>query len=197
MQPTPAIQYNEPTQVDLPISPAHPNDLIQQSQTNEPIQQKPIVTPPSIEPLEAPPVSTDPTAPQPPTVSSIQSTASWPVQVPELSILTPFQKIEPLDEDGKTRFMPGCFVHKRAKLGKNVYIGLFVYVGADAVIGNHVVLLEDVVIAPKTIVPDNQIVIPDPITTELVEMLQDLEDVNPNFKEKMMPKVDAILKQEK
>lgn len=119
------------------------------------------------------------------------------MQVPETSILAPFQQIQPLEEVNKTRFMPGCFVHKTAKLGINVYVGIFVYVGAEAEIGNNVILLEDVSIPPKAIIPDNCVVIPDPITAKLVGILQDLETVDVNFKEQMQPRVESILHHEK
>lgn len=183
-EPTPTIHSSESTQETLKSTKIVPNGPDQETTSSETTS---IATPPSCDPLVPSP---------PPPVSSVQSIAK-PVQVPETSILTPFKQIQPLQELGKTRFMPGCFVHNTAKLGKNVYVGIFVYVGVEAEIGNNVVLLENVVVPPKVKIPDNCVVIPDPMTAELVEQLQDLESVNDNFKVQMQPKVDSILHNEK
>lgn len=189
IQPTPTVQSNESTGENLPSPPAHLIDPNQQVQTNEPIQQ----TPPSTVPLEshipsAPPLPNGPL----PVVSQVP--AEVPVKVPETSILEPFKPIQPIKELGENRFMPGCFVHTTAKLGTNVYVGIFGYVGADAIVGSNVTILEEAIVPPKAIIPDNTVLIQDPLTAELVDLLQDLQSVNVNFQNEMQPKVDAILK---
>lgn len=104
-------------------------------------------------------------------------------------------------KNNKMRRMPGSFVHKKAKLGENVYVGLFVYVGEGAEIGDNAILMENTMIPAKAKIADNTMVIPDPTTDELIDILQDmqevLEEVNDNYKEEMQPKVEEILSQEK
>lgn len=199
IQPTPTIQSNESTGEILPSPPAHLIDSNQQVQTNETSQQTPL---PLINPLKTTSVPSESHIPSAPPLDgplpvASQISAEFPVKVPETSILEPFKLIQPIKEIGENRFMPGCFVHKTAKLGTNVYVGIFGYIGAEAIVGSNVTILEEAIVPPKATIPNNTVLIQDPLTAELVDLLQDLETVKVNFKKEMQPKVDAILKSKK
>jgi UDP-3-O-[3-hydroxymyristoyl] glucosamine N-acyltransferase len=64
-----------------------------------------------------------------------------------------------LTEKPKGKEKP-CYVHKRAVLGKDVYVGAFTYIGKDVKIGNNVLIYPQCYIGENVKIGDNTVIYP-------------------------------------
>lgn len=79
-----------------------------------------------------------------------------------------------------------------ATIGEYGYIGINVRIFPGVTIGSYVIICDDLDILPGCVIKDNIIVIDVPDTTDLVEILSDLESIADVDKKLLQLKVDAI-----